>query len=857
MEKVTVSLRDRLRQRVFLLICVAFLVIGLAALYFIESFSRSVAEKNLILKHQAAEQAFNAYLARGEDEINFIGQRLSFSRYEAGRELDLLFSHHEMLFFGGLDFFHIEWNNEERSIDPRARLFTGGDLDSVLQKGLINKWVFIETQDHSILLMYKSKLFSEERDNIGFLYGFISLNDNLTLASELLESAPVSGVRIYGKGVSNVLLEEHTNGVALSKQLLSMRLPLTSPVQANLELEIIQEDTPSTMTLMNAIPLLAAIGSVLMCFYFLLIYLIDRLVFSSLKMIVQSTEDHLLPFYELQPIQLQNSQYRGLIKAKDYRFKLLTESIHSAIIFCSEVTEVEMMNREARVLFPDAGKARTVFDFMPISCHQAIKEALKGEVGITFEFTIANLGRIYKWQAYSFKNESSYRGLLLVGRNMTQETSLLWQLEQLQPLASSAQRQVDTQSILSELSYLSSLPQHITTQQFQGWISLLISALNNISQVESDGSYMRLGEVLCEESARVMSLMGVEANRALLDCSLIDSETEIEVNESFKSLIRILFMMVMSNDMAERRLTIRFKQNELELIATHDMASRPLFFWMIKMLMVHLGGEQKTLRNNALQLNFLTKKKESLVELVTLSSDRVVAWVVNDYPNSNAIKASLVRLGLRVEEYVSADSFFTQFNDVVKFDAVLIGCDKNIDVQSEMTRVFRLKYNRDALPILWINSTPIEDVDPYVFTLNGCPFDYNLHQSLRDAFELEGIESIRSNDKGLSWIMIGGSRVTKAIWYAELNRYGVSTQWLTDLSNYRAMLSYHSDAVVVLLEPQASGFLNVIHLEFPKIQFFSVQSWPEMPDNVALFEMRQPYSGDQIRSFTQDVIQRS
>ncbi|ETX12039.1 hypothetical protein MUS1_00055 [Marinomonas ushuaiensis DSM 15871] len=854
---MTISLRHRLWQRVSLLIGVAFLIIGLTTLYFIDSLNKSAAEKNLALRHQVAEQAFNNYLARAEGEINFIGQRLSFSQYEEGRELDLLFSHHEVLFFGGLDFFYIEWGNGERSMDPRARLFTEVDLDSVLQKGLINRWVFFVTQDDSILLMYKKKMISEERDNIGFLYGFISLNDNLTLASELLESTPVNGVRIYGNGPNNILLEEYETGIDLSKQSLVSRLPLKFPIQADLELEIIQENTPFSTTLINAIPLLVAIGGVLLCFHFLLVYLIDQLVFSPLRVIVRSSEEYFSPFSELQPIQLQNSQYRALIEAKDHRFKLLTESIHSAIIFCSEVTEVEIINAEAKVLFPESEKARTVFDFMPISCHRAIKEALKGGVGITFELTIANLGRIYKWQAYSFKNESSYRGLLLVGRNMTQETSLLWQLEQLQPLASSAQRQVDTKALLSEFSYLSSLPQHITTQQFQGWISLLISTLDDISQAETKVSYTPLGEVLCEESARVMSLMGVEANRALLDCSLIDGEAVIEVDASFRSLMRVLFMMVMSNDMAERRLTIRFKQNELELIATHDMTSRPLFFWMIKMLMDHLGGEQKTLRNNALKLNFLTQKIETEAELVTLSPGRVVAWVANDYPNSNAIKSSLIRLGLKVEEYVSVDSFFTQFNTVVKFDAVLIGCDKGVDVQSEMTGALRLKYNRVTLPILWLNSIPLEEVDPHVFTLHGCPFDYNLHQSLVKAFELEGIDPIRSTDKGRSWIMVGGSRVAKAIWYTELNHYGLSAQWLTDLSNYRAVLAYHADAVVVLLEPQSSVFLKTIHSKFPEIQFFSLQSWPEMPDNVVLFEMKKPYSGGQIRLFTQGVMQQS
>ncbi|WP_352339910.1 hypothetical protein, partial [Psychrobacter sp. 16-MNA-CIBAN-0192] len=62
------------------------------------------------------------------------------------------------------------------------------------------------------------------------------------------------------------------------------------------------------------------------------------------------------------------------------------------------------------------------------------------------------------------------------------------------------------------------------------------------------------------------------------------------------------------------------------------------------------------------------------------------------------------------------------------------------------------------------------------------------------------------------------------------------------------------DAVVVLLVPQPETLLLSIQAAFPKVRFFSVQRWPEMPDNVALFEMALPYSGDQIRLFTQDVM---
>jgi len=81
-------------------------------------------------------------------------------------------------------------------------------------------------------------------------------------------------------------------------------------------------------------------------------------------------------------------------------------------------------------------------------------------------------------------------------------------------------------------------------------------------------------------------------------------------------------------------------------------------------------------------------------------------------------------------------------------------------------------------------------------------------------------------------------------------------QWLADLSNYTAMLSYHPQASIVLLEPQPGLLLQAIQTSFPDVRFFSVQRWDEMPDNVAIFEMKQPYSGEQIRRFTEYVTQK-
>jgi hypothetical protein len=209
---------------------------------------------------------------------------------------------------------------------------------------------------------------------------------------------------------------------------------------------------------------------------------------------------------------------------------------------------------------------------------------------------------------------------------------------------------------------------------------------------------------------------------------------------------------------------------------------------------------------------------------------------------------------LDVKEYVSTDSFFTQSSEETKFDVVLIGCDKDVDAQLDMTKALKLKYSRNQLPIVWLNTTFPVEVDSNVFTLLGCPFDYSLHQALLEACELEGIVPMESNAKKLPWVMVGGSRVGKAIWYTELEKYDISIHWLASLVNYDPVLSLYKDAAIVLLERQPDSLLRIIQAEFPNVRFFSIQVWAEMPDNVTLIEIKQPYSGEQIRAFIQDVL---
>ncbi|MBJ7536514.1 hypothetical protein [Marinomonas transparens] len=844
MERIATSLRQRLQNQILLLLGVTFLVMTAIMLYFLELQNRSSEAPRLALRHQIVEQAFNSYLARAEYEMSFISQDLLLKDYKPGRELDMLFSNSDVLFFGGLDFFYIERVNGSHSIDPRARLFTKVDLKEPLSLGKINLWIKTVTDDGAVFLIYKKKLMSEEQGNLGFLYGFISLNNNLTLANELLTSSQADMVRIYDNANNNILLEERQVGENLSGQLLKTRSPLSTPISADLQLELVQKNKPLATILSRGLVPILFINLALFCLYFALVYIIKKWLFLPLKAMAYQNQYDVLPFIELQPLQEQVSQDRAFIKAKESRFQLLIESTHNAIIFCSEVAEIDMINSEAQSIFPDYKSARTVFDFLPITCHQAIQEALKGEVGITFDLTVTSIGRIYHWQAHSFKNESSYRGLVLIGRDITYESSLLWQLEQLRPGSLAVQKKVEVDALLDELEYLSTLPDYVSHRQLQGWLSLLISVLEGVSCESRELSSDVLGEMIAEENLFVSSRLGMETTQIEIECSVVVGATLFEVDLAFRNLLRVLYMLVIASDLEEKRLSFSLDEGVLKIMAITDMASRLLPSWLVATLLERLGGEQKAYVNNLFQLHLPIHVVSAEIE--PLSKALVVAWVVNDYSNAEHIHSLLLRLGLGVEQYISADSFFTQSRSIAKFDAVVIGCDQDVEAQANITTALKAQHHRDDLPLVWLNTHQPLDPEENDLTLFGCVFDHNLYKVLQKAFLLDGIVPMNFGNESHTWVIVGGSRVAKAIWYAELEQREIASQWLADLSGYHAVLPYYPDAVVVLLDPQPKESLLAIQVSFPSVHLFALQKWDGMADNVMLFEMQAPYSSDKI-----------
>ncbi|MEO9654287.1 hypothetical protein [Marinomonas sp.] len=845
MAEIKVSLKKRLQQLFVCLFCAVFVVALGGALYFVNAQNKALIEQKLNLSHAAVEQAFNAYLVRSEFEMSFISQDLILGDYESGRELEMLFGHHEILFFGGLDFFYIEWSDGRQSIDPRARLFTKVDLSSLIVPTEISQWVKRTTSDGASLMIYKKKIVSKENENVGFLYGFISLNANLTLAYELYVSAQADMVRIYDQASGQVVLEEHANDFEPDSSLLRSTQVIKTPVQAQLQLELSQQGSLTGNVLSKSILPMVVIVCVLLGLFFILLMGARHFIFTPLKR-VQKASPNNLPFNEFAPIQQQNSHYRALIEGKDRRFHVLLEASDNVIIFCSEVAEIEMMNGQAKSLFPDHRRAKTVFDFMPIHCHQPIQDALKGASDIAFELTFQDIGQIYHWQVMSFRNEYAYRGLLLIGTNMTHEMRLTWQLEQLDPNSDFMQSRAEGSALLAEMDYLSSPSFYGSGSELQGWLMLLVSVFECLKSETGQEEMRPLGDLLSEESVFVSSALKISSVSTSLTCSAKTGMQLVPNSGCLRSLIRVVLMTCY---VLNKSVSVEYEVNQLVLKISGDVNARPLIAWLIQTLLDKLDGSlQET--STGLHLDLGLPRIGTGAEPVSLPL--VVAWVALDYPHEEAIQAMLDKLGARVEFYMDADSFFTQSIMVERFDVVIIGCLHEGVAQQKMTQSLQEQYGSESLPLLWLNSHSERAYpEAEILTLSGGIFEYYLYQGLREVSLKDSIYPSVFGEQDSAWVVVGGSRVSRAIWFSGLELRSIPSHCLESLSATTTLLSYNSDTVMVLLEPQDKKLIENIQLHYPNVRLVAVQKWPQgIPGSVQLFEMNMPYSSEQITALS-------
>lgn len=347
-----VSLKKRLQQQYLIILSCVFLLLSTAALYFDSSQAEARAKLQLNLSHQAVEQAFNTYLTRAEYEVNFIAQDISLrSKHNLGT-LERLFRNHDILFLGGLDFFSIIWQDGSQAIDPRSRLYTRASLDNLTQGAKIDQWSSVQTADNASLLVFKKQLVSEQKEVLGTLFGYVSLNENLTLASELIGNANTDGLRILNSpSDSQAILEEYAGDFDIDSLAFRSIQPLGVDADIAIFLEVGQSREKDLSNFSDVLVLLLSGLFLLVLLYFSANKYIEIKVLQPLSALRAGGRNP-IPFVELGPLQQQYLVHQKRLEADKRRFQALLELNNRAVIFCSEIAEVTILNKESKRLFP-------------------------------------------------------------------------------------------------------------------------------------------------------------------------------------------------------------------------------------------------------------------------------------------------------------------------------------------------------------------------------------------------------------------------------------------------------------------------------------------------------------------------
>ncbi|GAB3486518.1 hypothetical protein [Marinomonas epiphytica] len=848
----TISLKKRLLQQYMLVLGIVFLAFALTTLYVDASQAKDKAKLELEVSHQAVEQAFNTYLTRAEYEVNFIAQDISLRSQESMGTLERLFRNHDVLFLGGLDFFYISWQNGDFSVDPRSRLYTRSGLENLSQGARIDQWSSLTTSDNANLLVFKKKLVSDQKHNLGFLYGYVSLNDNLTLAGELINSSGVDGLRILKEpSDTQALLEAFSESQSFESLDFFSMSPLKIEADAGLYLEVGQSREKDLSNYSNVLLIILSGLVLVVLLYLVVAKYIEAKVLVPLSALRAGGRSQ-IPFTELKPLQQQHLVHQRVLEADKRRFQALLEMNQRAVIFCSEVAQVIIINKEAKRLFPGYQRAKTLFDFFPVQAHQEVRDVLKGIPQASFKLRIDGSDSLFEWQVRPFINESSYRGLMLVGQDITDKESLTWQLMQLSPESGYMQEKIESQSLLNEMAYLSSLTGEAVVDDLQGWIRLLLSIFDDLNEHSDETKNVLLGELISSEHSKILQELTTINQVLELDCSTETGLLEIPCGRSLEVLVR-LFLMLSVTQGDGCKLRVSPLQQGLELsIHEADLSSRPLLDWVLNRLLDKLDGEQRKQNDRGVTICLpLTAKASPKVDL---PGDFCVALIGQSNEYAPQLLELLQGLGVFVNCYQDAEQFFAQSKKTSRFDAVFAVSCQNEEVLTKLTRSIKDQYGSKSMPLIWLTCYNNAIQDPSVFSLQNGLSEFHVYQALVYASQQSPIIPLSFHYQGVAWILIGGSRVQKAVLQAHLTNYSIPSQSFDDLSDYEGILSYYMNATMVLLEEQDEDLLSEVQQRFPDLRLITLQeSTLSNCAFVTAFKLQYPYSFEQVKRLVDQV----
>lgn len=849
------SLERRFKKRLREFFILGFVILcGLVVTWDFSQFKQNSLDL-LKSKHRLVENVFFAYLEKAEFEISSISQLFANSSLQSGREMKSLFSSHDAFLLGVVDFIHVERGDGSSIEDPRSRLYLAGSASMYDFFAKIGKWQVFTTGASDYFLVFKKEIVSQQGRNLGYVYGFISLNNNFVFAHSLLKSVNVDGVGLL-TNQGDVIFDVKTFKSTAEKSMLMYKEELDlSGIPSNIELRVSLQQTEFFSFEDEVLYKTVLLALLLLGGYLVILKIARNAIFTpmlySINDLVLTKKTTYQEFDEIEKIV----HGRSAREAEQFRaLQLLMEGGSMVVIFCDEVASVLRMNQEAKSLFNDAENARTLFDFMPIISHSPIQKALKGEVGTTFILSFSHVNKTYDWTIYPYIAESGFRGVALIGKDITKETQLEWQLSQIQPAAFLVGQQLGSEELLLEISYLSTRCENTSSFPVGEWLSALEFSLRALSEIKDDNTIRcSLGKLLCDEFDRV-PINFYSRGDIFIDCD-IDSACVMHVwPGEFRALVSSLVMMIHSNELVEEKsISFNVRNQKLGIKVVGVSHSRPIFSKLVERLVEKVGAKLELGKDKSLSiyLPYLFTESDS----IELPSESTVIWIENGYERSSLVLSALNRLAIDVICVRSIDDFFLESNKLNKIDAILVGSTHySYSDYDELVETMSMMLDRRDLPIAMVGCN--KALDEFNFRLDYYPFSYSLAELLISLFQLRPVISEELRPKGRNWLLVGGTKVTRAIVKSELVDHDIVPHFVDEIDSYSSLLNNYDIEVIVALDTKVSNKLVRMKLEFPSVKILLTQPI-EAEIDADIFLIRLPRDAPRIKEMVEFISSKN
>ncbi|RDL44792.1 hypothetical protein DN730_04025 [Marinomonas piezotolerans] len=782
----------------------------------------------------AVRLSFSAYLDRAQFEAKYLAQQLG----DSGN-LDSLFQLHDVLFFGGLDFFYARMSDGEELVDPRARLYTADTLEMLANQARLNFWVHISTSDDGELLVYKQVLPTDELGEVkGYLYGFISLNNNLALASDLMAGAKVDYMRLEDVAGKTLLIDQqpyYANDVPF----VTHSGVLVVPALANkfsLELRVIQ---PLSRILNQWLVLACSvilIGIALL--YWLVQHYAGRWMFQPLSAMPLRSSHEGTSYLEFEPLVAQMDRFQTQLRAREQHLQLLLDSLKSAIIFCDESARVTALNKEAKTLFPEHATVKTIFDMTPLEFHQPIQGALKGDYGVRFELEAKDVNKIYEWLTYSFVNEYGFRGVMLIGRDITEVKRLSWQLESLYPSHSLDRPQPGPEALLKEISLLERYADDEQEVRAERWLMVIGRLLREVSQPAILSSESKaLGQLLSESLEGIRSALMLsprQLSNLTLDIPLTIAKQKASWSSDHAIWMQTALLLCLSSNISGRRLQIGWSEGVLTLTVGGASELTPALEWMLETIPKLIKGRVSFEGAGRIVLTAtIPPIKES--EQVGEFDNKKVALIENTFPAIERVELLLSSVGIQAETFGSFNDFLHSNSAFMgSYDCLLVGLGEAQTRDQGIAQLNASCSMGQSLPLLYLSES---EVSEHALTvLQYQLFSYHFAKMLNTALQAPPISMQHLVEQKDHWILLGGTALVQAVWQSELDELGIIARKEPNIDHLVSRLRYSERTVVLALDLVVAQQLVEMERVNDQVTLVTIEDFAERPDTMHFFD---------------------